>query len=50
MKMIFKGKGKLFILQKNKYEGEWKVEFYTVQKMKFSITFLVGNCRLGHIY
>ena len=48
--MIFRCKGKSFLLRKNKGEGEWEVEFYTVQKIKFSIKIWVGNCRFGHIY
>lgn len=41
--MILKDKGKLFPLQKNKVEGDWKVGFYTAQKMKFSITEKILN-------
>ena len=41
--MILKDKGKLFPLQKNKAEGDWKVGFYTAQKMKFSITEKILN-------
>lgn len=42
--MILKDKGKLFPLQKNKVvEEDWKVGFYTAQKMKFSITEKILN-------
>ena len=44
--MILKDKGKLFPLQKNKAEGDWKVGFYTAQKMKFSITEKILNEKL----
>ena len=41
--MILKDKGKLFPLQKSKVEEDWKVGFYTAQKMKFSITEKILN-------
>ena len=45
--MILKDKGKLFPLQKNKVvEEDWKVGFYTAQKMKFSITEKILNEKL----